>query len=404
MKTTRAFKFIFTLLVLHGTLSGRVVQLAELAASDGAVGDQFGPSLAISGDTIAVGTSPFFTPETGVYVFTRSGSSWAQVAKLTDGVMHDGLGGSVAIGGNTIVAGAPGTDESQGAASVFLKPAGGWRDMTPTAQLSVPPMAQAQKFGLSVAISGDGTTVVGGAEGDCSCPGEGAVYVFVKPQGGWQTTNVPTATLSSSSAVSLGNSVAISGDGKTVAAGSIGEGSVGLAYVFTMLQAGWQNEGPVATLSNSDQGFEDAFAYSIAVNPTGSAIAVGDPGKAVYVFVRPSRGWRTMKQTAELTVVAHEVDTRLGWSVALVGNAILAGAPSIFIGHSDPGAAFGYVKPPGGWVNTSQPNLSVTSSDGASKDGFGSAVAPSGNFGVVGAPGHAVNGNAEQGAAYVFGP
>jgi len=49
------------------------------------------------------------------------------------------------------------------------------------------------------------------------------------------------------------------------------------------------------------------------------------------------------------------------------------------------------------------PNLSVTSSDGASGDGFGEAVALSGTFGVIGAPQHAVNGNTEQGAAYIFG-
>ena len=64
------------------------------------------------------------------------------------------------------------------------------------------------------------------------------------------------------------------------------------------------------------------------------------------------------------------------------------------------GAAFGYLKPPGGWVNTSNPNAQVIASDGAAKDGFGGSIALSRVVCVVGAPGH---GGSLQGAAYIFG-
>jgi hypothetical protein len=299
--------------------------------------------------------------------------------------------------------GAPhsGSFADQGAVYVFVEPSGGWRDTPPIATLTVPTNGGGVFLGDSVSISADGATIVAGAEnyGD----GFGAALVFLKPAGGWADTNEPTAILSSPSAVGLGNSVAVSGDGDTVAAGSIGLHELGAAYIFTKPETGWQNESPVATLTNSDQGVEDAFGYSITASPTGNTIVVGDPGKAVYVFDRPKTGWQTMTQTAELTVLAHELDTQLGWSVALFGNVILAGAPNIFIGHENPGAAFAYIKPLGGWVNTSMPNLPVTSSDGASRDGFGQSVALNGNIGIIGAPGHAVNGNAEQGAAYIFG-
>jgi hypothetical protein len=375
--------------------NARVRQLAELTAPDGFTFQAFGSSVAMSGGTVVAGapTQIGGSPE-GAYVFVKTGGSWVQAAELNDGLTEGAFGASVAIGGGTIAV------ASVGAVYVFVEPASGWADMPPTAVLSV--AGGPENFAQSVSISADGATVVAGAVG-LGGPGSGAAYIFVRPADGWASVSEPTATLSYSAAWALGNSVAISGDGNTVVAGSIGESALGMAYVFTKPHGGWRSESPAATLTNSDQGVEDAFGYSVAVSPTGSTIVIGDPGKAVYVFDRPTGGWRTMTQTAELTVVAHEVDTQLGWSVALSGNVILAGAPDIFIGHQNPGAAFAYLKPSGGWANTSNPNLSVTSSDGASGDGFGEAVALSGTFGIVGAPQHAVNGNAEQGAAYIFG-
>ena len=92
------------------------VQEAKLTASDGAAGDDFGYSVAISGNTVVVG-APYATvggnaDQGAAYVFTESGSGWAnmtQTAKLTasDGAAGDDFGGSVSISGNTVVVGAP---------------------------------------------------------------------------------------------------------------------------------------------------------------------------------------------------------------------------------------------------------------------------------------------------------
>jgi hypothetical protein len=129
---------------------------------------------------------------------------------------------------------------------------------------------------------------------------------------------------------------------------------------------------------------------------------LGMPGTA-YVFVQPPGGWKNMTQTAELTVpVGHTL--LLGQAVAVEDNVILAGAPDDPIGHNNmQGAVFGYLKPPSGWVNSSTPEGSVTSSDGAAGDLFGDAIAVSGNVAVIGAPHHTVNGNGDAGAAYIFG-
>jgi hypothetical protein len=243
-----------------------------------------------------------------------------------------------------------------------------------------------------VAVSSDGSTVVAGASGNGGI-GSGAAYVFVEPAGGWQDATVPTATLSSTLATDLGNVVAMSGD--TIVVGSFGVNEQGSAYVFVEPQGGWQDAQPTATLNPSDGAQGDQFGSAVAID--GNTIVVGMDG--AYVYVKPANGWQDTTETAKLTVSA-QANGGLGNSVAIAGSVVAAGAPGDVIGHTAQGAAFGYLKPPGGWVNTSNPNAQVIASDGAAKDGFGGSIALSRVVCVVGAPGH---GGSLQGAAYIFG-
>ena len=89
-------------------------QQAKLTASDGAADDYFGYSVALSGDTALVGA---YWDDVGAnydqgsaYVFTRSGTTWTQQAKLTasDGAAGDHFGHSVALSGDTALVGATG--------------------------------------------------------------------------------------------------------------------------------------------------------------------------------------------------------------------------------------------------------------------------------------------------------
>lgn len=199
-------------LTLSGPAACQVRQLMEVTAPDGTAFDQFGYSVAVAGSTIVVGApKPIAGGEASVYVFVRSGDTWKLVAELQDGAKDDDLGVSVSISGDggTIVVGAP-DSTSNGTAYVFVKPEGGWQDSAPTAALTV----SGGQIGLggSVSISADGTTIAVGADDDRGL-GPGAVYVFGRPAGGWVNTSEPTATLSSSSAVGLGNAVAISAEG-----------------------------------------------------------------------------------------------------------------------------------------------------------------------------------------------
>jgi hypothetical protein len=115
-------------------------QQTKLTASDGAANDFFGGSVAISGETTVVGALSdnvgANTNQGSAYVFVRSGVSWNEQAKLTasDGATSDQFGNSVAISGETVIVGASGDDvganPNQGSAYVFMRSGGSWSQQT----------------------------------------------------------------------------------------------------------------------------------------------------------------------------------------------------------------------------------------------------------------------------------
>ena len=164
-----------------------MTQTAELVASDGEAGADFGSSFAISGDTVVVGASRGVSAPLGAaYVFVQSGSVWNQVAELTPSDNGGDFGDRVAISGNTVVVGAfdatVGGNTAQGAAYVFVEPSSGWANMSQAANLMASDGAKGDEFGDYVAISSDAVLV--GAPGATvgGNVGQGAVYVFWGPQ------------------------------------------------------------------------------------------------------------------------------------------------------------------------------------------------------------------------------
>src|SRR5215472_1621278 len=108
--------------------AGGAFQQAKLTASDGAPGDIFGVSVAISGPTAVVGAFGQFSNTGAAYVFVRSGTAWHQQAKLTaaDAQEFDNFGASVAICGLTVVVGADMKHDFVGAAYVFVRSGTAW--------------------------------------------------------------------------------------------------------------------------------------------------------------------------------------------------------------------------------------------------------------------------------------
>ena len=377
-----------------------LAQKAKMTASDAVHLDFVGVSVAISGNTVAVGMASTSLPG-AVYVFQKPATGWAnmtQTAKLTasDGAVNDYLGYTVAISGDTIVAGAPNAHGYQGAAYVFVKPASGWTTSTESAELTA--TGTYSTFGNSVAI--DNNTIVVGSP-DQSTVQPGAAYVFVKPGNGWNSMT-QTAMLTSSHGAAyagFGSCVAISGN--TIV--------VGMPYntpkvlVFVEPASGWANATETARLIGSGGAVGSSVAISgntvvagVPYDTIGSKYAQG----AAFVFVEPPTGWIDMKrQTATLIASDGAAGDELGYGVSISNNEIVAGAPYAHIGsNSAQGAGYLFVKPSTGWKTTAQFAAKVTASDGAQGDTLGWSASLAGNEIVFGAPGA----TSQHGAAYLF--
>jgi hypothetical protein len=319
----------------------KILQTARLTASDGQPGDVFGYSVSISGDTIVVGAQGVNTSQGKAYVFVKPPTGWVdmtETAQITasDGRGNDQFGISVAISGNTIVVGSPnhdvGSNSEQGAIYLFAEPPGGWIDMSQTAQLTA--SDGTEKSGLGYSVSASGNAVVGGAAG------VGAVYVFVEPQDGWRNMT-QSAKLTDPHDTGIGFSVGISGN--TIAtgspSGSIGNGPTGAVDVYVRPGNSWRSTTkPTARLGASDGDVGDDLGWSVAT--TGNTVTAGAPfahclgvgcqrgiGTGIaYAFSRPANGWASMTQTQELIPSDGVPKGSFGESIAANGPAVSVGA------------------------------------------------------------------------------
>jgi trimeric autotransporter adhesin len=446
-------------------------------ASNTGAGDGFGFAVAISGDgdTLAVGAPGEDSNATGinggqggganqsgaVYVFVRdpSTNAWSQQAyvKASNTGSDDRFGISVALShdGSTLAVGADFEDSSatgingdqgggannSGAVYVFVRDeVAVWSQQ---AYVKASNTGSEDRFGRSVALSNDGDTLavgawqedsnattVGGNGADNSASNAGAAYVYVRNGLG---TWFPQAYVKASNAQAedaFGWSVALSGDGNTLAVGaeredggSPGVGgdedddsatNAGAVYVFVRSGIGaWSQQ---AYVKASNPGPNDGFGYTVALSENGNTLAVGAPREAssatgingdqtddsavgagaVYVLARNGAGmW---SQQAYVKASNAQGDDRFGTSVVLShdGRTLAVGAwqedgAAVGLqgrqtdGMEDAGAAYVFVREGGGGMWRQQ--AYVKAPNPGVDDSFGWGIAISGDAGtlVVGA-------------------
>ncbi len=266
---------------------------AKLTASDGAPDNWFGNFVAVAGDTAVVG-APLHNGFTGAaYVFVRSGTVWSQQAKLTasDAATGDELGWSVALAGDTAVLGAQFDDTTggvnSGSAYVFVRSGSVWAEQ---AKLTASDGAGDDSFGWSVAVAGD--TAVAGAPLDATGAGTdaGSAYVFVRSGSVWSEQAKLTAS-DAAPGDRFGYAVAVADDTAVVGAelaDTPAGANAGSAYLFVRSGSSWTED---TKLTASDGSPDDQFGFSVAV--AGETAVVGarfddtaagvDAGSA-YVF------------------------------------------------------------------------------------------------------------------------
>ncbi len=370
---------------------------AKLTASDAAANDEFGISVVIEGDTIVVGahlenandddvdTTNDVTDSGAAYVFTKVFGVWGQKAKLTasDAAANDEFGISVAVHDETVIVGAhlenandddvDTTDDvaDSGAVYVFTKPeSGGWADATETAKLTASDAVENNQFGISVAVH-DETVVVGAHQNDSN---KGAAYVFTKPESDGWADATETAKLTADNGAAndeFGISVAVHGETVVVGAHKydVGVGTekenAGAAYVFIKPTGGpWAGGTETAKLIASDAMRGDEFGIAVAVDDNEDTIVVGayldddngDNAGSAYVFTQDSNGW---SQKTKLTGPSRGKDDWLGYSVAVVGNTVIAGADKSNISGPDSGAVYLWTVPE--WADIANSDATTTS-------------------------------------------
>ena len=307
-------------------------------------GDQFGFSLALSADgsTLVVGApsedsnaagsnsnqhDDSFNSAGAVYVFVRTGNTWAQQAYLkADAPTNTGLGDqfgyavSVSANGNTLAVGV--YDESgsgrtvnapvnrerggSGAVYIFARRGTAW---TREAYLKTWNAEGGDSWGAAVALSADGNTLaVGALDEDCLCPGvhtdptvgandqtsntsSGGAAIFVRNGTTWRQEAYVKA---SNSGVEdwFGTRLALSGDGNTLAVGAQNEDSAaqgingrqdddsafeaGAVYVFTRTGTTWAQRAFVKASNNEAY---DEFGGAMALSRDGRTLVVGAKGE-----------------------------------------------------------------------------------------------------------------------------
>ena len=399
--------------------AGTPAELWKRVASDTADDDEFGFSVAMSGDYVVVGAlydDDGGTSSGAAYIYERNYGGqnyWGEVKKLTasDAGASEFFGCSVAIDGDYVVVGAYQEIDviNRGAAYVYNRNAGGPDNWGEVKKLSASDAQPFDFFGCAVGISGD-YVVVGANRVEGAGTDRGAAYIYGRNFGGpdnWGEVKKLSASNPEDFAY-FGDSVAISGDHVVVGAymEDWGGNNRGAAYVYNQNLGGNDAWGEVTKLTAADAVDSDQFGFSVAIN--GDYAIVGAWRKAgawpqsgaAYIYGRNTGGADNWGEVAKLTASDAATSDVFGTSVSISGDYVIVGATSKSIPGVRRGAAYIYARDYGGVDNWGE-IMKLTASDAEDEDRFGVSVSISGDFAVVGA--HWENGTGtHRGAIYIF--
>ena len=389
-----------------------VASQTKLIADDAFKDSGFGWAVAIDGDTAVVSAFADYDNRGAAYVYERTDAGWQQVSKLTaydgmDGDNGDFLGISLAVSGDTVVLGAALDDNENGtdagAVYVYVKPEGGWpAAMTETKKLIAPAKGAGRGFGTALALKGDTLVVGSPGKDDSLIPGE--VFVF---QGSGTSWNLKATLSVDGLNGSDSYGAALDYDGQTLVVGAFGQDKLkGAVYVYQKPAGGWSDKMADAVLRADDGQANDFFGGSVAVD--GDTILVGANGDdddgnksgAVYVFERSGGKWNS-DPVQKLTASDAKPVGNFGYAVDLAGSSAVIGAS-----HPNDQAAdtvYLFTRLGSQWKekgNLTDPDAKVNSKFGFSVaiDGNGSTILA----GAIGADADSTREKEDAGAAYLF--
>ena len=383
--------------------------------------DEFSWSLGIEGDLLLSG-APLADPNGGnsgaAYLFRWNGTAWRQIAKLIaeDGAEGDWFGKSVAVSGDTAVVGAnlddgplrgEFFDDDTGSVYIFVRETIGgvevWRQQ---AKLRAPEQLEWAEFGFDVAIDGD-TLAVGAYHDPTRHQDGGAVYVFQRRGEEW----LPEARLlpvGGAAADEFGTAIALQDD--TLIVGSPGDDGTGVnagaAFVYRRDGGFWRLE----SILRAPSGVEfDAFGFAVGLS--GDSAIVGAPfhdggdaeGGAAFMFERSEEGWAAGTRLLPSDPLAG---AWFGRAVALAGDFAVIGAPRFSLITHDGvanerfaiGKTYVFRRTPSGWVQ----HAGLLADDSSDGDDFGWTLVARPGMAVIGAWLADTDSGPDAGLAYSF--
>jgi len=329
------------------------IEQQKLNASDAEAGDGFGCFPLVSGDTAFISAcwdDPSEFEDAGsVYVFTRGAEgTWAEKQKLfaDDPNDYPAFGSSLAISGDTLVVGTcdwASDDPDDGSAHVFTRTGDTW---SLEQVLIASDGERGDIFGCDVAISGDMVAVAAVWDDHDGFYYAGSVYIFTRTGGVWTEQQYLTPTDAASNTgfrfpTILNDTMMISSDWDDHS-GFVDAGSV---YVLTRDEYGtWTVQ---QKFTASDPGTGDHFGTLIALSEQIAVIAspeddhsgMSDAG-SVYVFIRSGDTWIEQQKVVSPDAGAGD---HFGRIFKGAGDTLLVGAPGDdHSGLEDAGSVYVY--------------------------------------------------------------
>ena len=370
----------------------------ELVDPDPVVDSGYGYAVAIDTDTIAVGSWG-----SGIWIWTRSGSTWTAATDITSPATLDSFGAALDLDGASLIVGAPRDDDAAANAGTAYVYTGAGATWTLESELPSTTATASDFYGESVTISGD-TAVVGiPRANDGPSTNTGAFQVWTRAGAVW-TVGDTVVSVTNADGDLFAATVAIDG-GKLIVGAPFGDApgntNIGWVYFYEIsggsatFQAGFMGQGP--PFGGSQLGDSVAIDGSLAV--AGSIEEAGADANA-YTYGFDGTQWFEL----DVLVASDAYDTddeygdRLGAAVAISGTDVVVGADLDDTQYgAQTGSAYGFVSSPApepaGKI-IGEPGSELT--DGEAGDLFGYSFAIDGDTLVVGAPEQAALGSTDR--------
>ncbi len=291
----------------------------------------FGERVALSDDgntALVAGPSDRFFMG-AVWVFVRSGTAWSQQGtKLAisqeNGQGECGLALALSGDGNTALIGCPDENAYYGGAWVLVRSGSDW--VQQGERLVGADEAGRAYFGTSVALSDDGNTAAVGGWNDTE--GLGAVWPFSRSGTAWTQQGDKLTGASEEGEGHFGQTLALSGNGTSLlAGGSADGGEAGAAWAFGWTGTEWVSQGD--KLVPNDATPRSLFGSAIALSYAGdraiiSGLNDGETG-AVWEFANSGSGWSqvgtklTAGEPSHLALFGSGLALSCSAGVALIG-------------------------------------------------------------------------------------